>query len=127
LKTGQLQKKSVLLVDDNPDIQTVISISMEQLGFQVHSFASGLDAIDELDEVQPRFAIIDYGLPDMTGIEVGRAIREWKFGNQVKLIMFSGSFDPAIKREADSIGFDAYLTKPIRLSVLRELVVSESN
>ena len=95
---------------------------MEQLGCTVHSFTTGQAAIDALDEVQPRVAIINYGLPDMTGVDVGKAIRMWESGEKVKLIMFSGSFDPRMKQEADSAGFDTYLIKPIRISVLRDLV-----
>ena len=120
MKTEISKRKTILLVDDHPDIQTVISVSLEHFGYKVFTAGCGQAAIDSLDEVQPDIAIIDYGLPDMDGIEVGKQIRQHRIGDQVILILFSGAHENKVQDQADSVGFAAYLIKPIRMQLLRE-------
>jgi two-component system response regulator PrrA len=121
LDANDSQSKTILLVDDNPDIQTVISISLEHFGYTVVCAASGEEAIASLSTCQPQTAIIDYGLPDTDGIAVGKQIRQLGEGSQqMILILFSGSDDREIQQQADAAGFDAYIVKPIRIHKLLE-------
>ena len=112
---------TVLLVDDNPDIQTVVSMSLEHFGFSVVCVGSGSEALAAITSHQPSLVIIDYGLPDMDGISVGERIRQ-SSGDQVKLILFSGSIDDAIKTRAEAAGFVDYLLKPIRMNELKRRI-----
>jgi DNA-binding response OmpR family regulator len=120
-----MEQQHVMLIDDNTDIQAVIQISLEQLGYQVTCFSEGKYALDAIDDLQPQIAIVDFGLPDMDGINVGKTIRD-RLGNSVKLIMLSGTSDPDVKQHADEIGFDAFLIKPVRLSVLKSQLAHSS-
>ena len=117
------QANTILLVDDNPDIQTVISLSLEHFGYEVICANNGEQAISLTASRKPQIAIIDYGLPDMDGIEVGKRILQLTENDgQVLLILFSGSHDPDIKERADAAGFQTYIVKPIRINSLIEQI-----
>lgn len=121
MEANDSQSKTILLVDDNPDIQTVISISLEHFGYSVVSAANGKEAIASFSECLPQIAIIDYGLPDTNGIAVGKQIRQQEEGSrQTIMILFSGSDDREIRQQADAAGFDSYIVKPIRINKLLE-------
>ena len=115
------QSKTILLVDDNPDIQTALSISLEHSGYSVVSAANGKEAIASSNACQPQIAIIDYGLPDTDGIAVGKQLRQQEEGGQhIILILFSGSDEREIRQQAEAAGFDAFIVKPIRIHQLLE-------
>jgi DNA-binding response OmpR family regulator len=112
--------KIVLLVDDNTDIQTVMSISLEQQGYSVQVAGDGESALEMLDSIQPDFAIIDKGLPDLDGLQLGKKIRQHSSGALTRLVLFSGHHEPDLVEQATQIGFVAFLTKPISLKILLE-------
>lgn len=125
MEANDSQPKTILLVDDNPDIQTVISISLEHFGYSVACASSGKEALSAYSACQPQIAIIDYRLPDTNGIVVGKQIRQQEKGSQrMKMILFSGSDDREVRQQADAAGFDAYIVKPIRINKLREQLQS---
>ena len=116
--------KIVLLVDDNTDIQTVMSISLEQHGYSVRVAGDGESALELLDSIQPDVAIIDRGLPDTDGLQLGKQIRQHPSGAQTKLVLFSGYHEPDMIQQATEIGFVAFFVKPIRLNFLLEKLQS---
>ncbi len=123
MEANELKRPTILLVDDNPDIQTVISLSLEHYGYSVVGAANGEEAISLLSNCQPTVAIIDYRLPDINGIAVGEKIRMLERGDsRMLMILFSGSHDPKIQQQADAAGFDAYIIKPIRVNSLLEQI-----
>ena len=114
------KKPTVLLVDDNRDIQTVISISLRHFGFSVVCVGDAQQAIEAVNNHRPSIAIIDYGLPGTDGITLGQQIKQSGWGDQIKLMLFSGSFDADMKARADAAGFEDYLIKPVRMNELKK-------
>ena len=117
----------VLLVDDNSDIQFAMSTSLSHHGCKVIGALSGEVAIQSVAVDRPDIAIVDYGLARMTGIEVGRLIRESEFGKDIDLILLSGNLDPDLKQQAEDAGFDAYFVKPISMSVVLDRIENPPN
>lgn len=110
-----------MLVDDNMDVRMVIAMGLEHLGYDVIECVDGREALRRCDEETPDVAIIDQGLPDIRGIEVGQQILQ---ANQRPLVvaLLTGSDGPELRQQAKTAGFDGFLVKPIRIQSLAEWI-----
>ncbi len=115
-------KPTILLVDDNADILTVIKLSLELLGYRVFEFSNGHDALEQFETVRPSIAIIDQGLPDLLGLDVGRRIRKLEFGKTCPLILLTGTDCPTLRDDANDAGFCDFLVKPVRINTLSDCI-----
>jgi two-component system CheB/CheR fusion protein len=110
----------VLVVDDNPDV--VWSITQLLEGFEVRTASSGRQAIGMLEGWRPDVAVLDLGLPDMSGLEVARAIRATSWGAGMLLIAATGWGQETDRTHAREAGFDAHLVKPLNMRELLSLI-----
>ncbi len=117
----------ILLVDDYDDIRTVISLSFEQFGYRVIAVGDGASALAMVENNRFDLAIIDLGLPDFDGIELGARIRELANGKQLPLFLFSGRHNSELDARAKAVGFGALILKPVRMDKLLETVQSTLN
>lgn len=105
----------ILLVEDNPDSSEMLKMVLQSRGYEVDVACSGKEALDRVHHQCPIAAIVDIGLPDMTGIEVVQQLRNESPTKLPLLIAVSGYGEDDDKRAAREAGFDAYLTKPVRV------------
>lgn len=103
----------LLLVDDSPGILNMLAMSMQLQGFEVATAEDGTKAIELFDTFRPEIAIIDIGLPDITGYQVARTIRANENGASPRLIALTGYGQDSDRRRALEAGFDLHLVKPI--------------
>ena len=68
--------RRVLIVDDDPDIQRLVSYNLSQAGFDVTSAGSGRKALESIQREPPDLVVLDLMLPDIDGIEVCRTLRQ---------------------------------------------------
>jgi CheY-like chemotaxis protein/two-component sensor histidine kinase len=113
----------ILVVDDNEDAADSIAMLLTLEGHQVRTGYSGQFALAELAEFVPHVALLDIGLPDMTGYELARHMRA-AAGVSLCLIAVSGYGQPEDKARSQSAGFNAHLVKPVRIEDLRSLLAS---
>jgi PAS domain S-box-containing protein len=113
----------VLVVDDNEDAALLLSMLLEQRGYPVRTASSGREAIASLEHFVPEVAILDLGMPDMSGFEVARALRE-RLGRNVRLLALTGYGQDRDREATRAAGFDAHLVKPVALDVLLEVLES---
>jgi CheY-like chemotaxis protein len=114
--------RRILLVEDNVDAAQMLSELLEVQGHQVTVAETGTAALEHLRRRGADVAICDVGLPDMTGYELGRAIRAEESLRGIYLVALTGygqAEDRARSREA---GFDQHLVKPVRPDVLDTLL-----
>jgi two-component system CheB/CheR fusion protein len=114
--------RHVLLVDDQPDARASLADVLEMLGHQVFTAANGPEALRLAWEEQPEVAIVDIGLPGMTGYELAQQLRRIPGGDRARLIALTGYGSPEDKERARQAGFDAHLTKPADLTELERLL-----
>jgi two-component system CheB/CheR fusion protein len=103
---------------------------LESLDHIVLDASDGADAVELISREKPDAALIDIGLPTMSGYEVAQRIRENKDLQDVMLVALTGYGAPGDISAARSAGFDAHLIKPADLHRIEELLSSmkpESN
>jgi two-component system CheB/CheR fusion protein len=103
----------VLVVDDNRDAAETLGMVLQLAGYAVVTAFSGPDALALGARDRPRAAIIDIGMPAMSGYEVARRARREAWGRNAVLIALTGWGQEQDKQTARSAGFDEHLTKPV--------------
>jgi len=101
----------ILLVDDEDGIRTVLSISLEDIGYTVHAARDGDEALQLFSELRPPIVLTDIKMPGMDGIELLKTIKRIDPDTEVIMITGHGDMDLAIK----SLKHEAtdFITKPI--------------
>jgi signal transduction histidine kinase/ActR/RegA family two-component response regulator len=113
----------ILVADDNRDSADSLAMLLEFDGHDVTVTYSGHQAIDRGREGHPDIVILDIGMPDMTGFEAARRIRQEVWGGKVFLIAMTGWGQTEDKERAKAAGFDRHLTKPVD-SVELEVIIA---
>ena len=117
-------KRRVLIVDDDADSADLLVQLLEMRGHDARSVNSARDAMAEAPGFQPHVAILDVGLPDMSGYELAQLLRNCEGLAECKLIAVTGySGDSALARSKMS-GFDQHLVKPVDLEALARSVLA---
>jgi signal transduction histidine kinase len=111
-----MMDKSILLVDDEEGIRKVLSILLADMGYQVHTAATGTEALRAFEKLRPPIVLTDIKMPEMDGIELLRNLKQISPETEVILITGHGDMDLAIK----SVKYEAtdFVTKPINDEVL---------
>src|SRR4051794_23424451 len=99
----------VLVVDDEPQIVRGLRVVLRNAGFQVDSAGTKEEALDALAHRPPDAVLLDLVLPDGSGVDVCRAVREW---SELPIIVVSAVGDEREKVRALDAGADDYVTKP---------------
>lgn len=102
--------ETVLLVDDESSIISLVKMYLQRDGFRVESAADGLAALEAVERLRPALVILDVMLPRLDGFEVCRRLRG--AGNQVPIIMLTARDEDIDKILGLELGADDYLTKP---------------
>jgi signal transduction histidine kinase/ActR/RegA family two-component response regulator len=112
----------VLVVDDNRDSADALALVLEADGYQVMVGYSGQQALDIARQARPDAVILDIGMPDITGFEVARRIRQEPWGRDVLLVAMTGWGQAKDKERAKAAGFDRHFTKPLDPGELQRLL-----
>lgn len=119
-------QRRVLIVDDDADSADLLVQLLEMRGHEVRSVNSGSRAVTEAAQFLPHVAILDVGLPDMSGYELAQVLRKCEALAECKLIAVTGySGDSALAR-SKMAGFDMHLVKPVDLETLARSVLSDA-
>ena len=103
---------TVLVVDDDDGHRELISTVLGRAGFSTVDAANGEDAMTAARRHQPRLVVLDVRMPDLSGYEVCRRLRD-EFGDTVSIVFLSGERTEGFDRAAGLlVGADDYLVKP---------------
>src|SRR5256884_9834798 len=106
----------ILVVDDEPSIVDAVATALRYEGFEVREEVSGRGALTAIAEFEPDLVVLDWMLPDIEGIEVGRRLRERGFKTAVLFLTAKDATENKV--EALRAGGDDYVTKPFSLAEL---------
>ena len=116
---ADLSGKSILIVDDDPDVVTAITMSLNDLGAQVFQAVDGGQAVDMCEKHQPDLVVLDMMLPKRSGFLVLDRIKKGKpKGAKPRVIMITGNLGTRHKTYAETLGVDDYINKPFRMERL---------
>jgi two-component system, OmpR family, phosphate regulon response regulator PhoB len=110
----------VLIVDDDPDIQRLVSYNLSQAGFQVTTATTGRTALEAVQKQSPDLIILDVMLPDIDGLEVCRTLRQRDHSRRIPIIMLTARTEEIDRVVGFELGADDYVMKPFSP---RELVL----
>jgi signal transduction histidine kinase/CheY-like chemotaxis protein len=114
--------RRVLVADDNLDAGESLAMLLRLEGHEVEIARNGPEALALFDRMKPEIAILDIGMPGLSGYEVAQRIRARKAANEVTLIAVTGWGQEADKARAAESGFDHHFTKPIEPESLAALI-----
>lgn len=112
--------KRILIVDDDHDIQRLVSYNLKQAGFEALTATTGREALDTIVKELPDIIILDLMLPDIDGNEVCRIVRENEATAQIPVLMLTARGEEIDRVLGFELGADDYVTKPFSP---RELVL----
>src|SRR5262249_10404240 len=110
-----MSKPTVLVVDDEPQILRVIRVSLPLRGYEVITASSGEEALDQIGKQVPDLIILDLVMPEMSGLDVCRRVREF---STVPIIVLSAKGAESDKVAALDLGADDYVAKPFGMDEL---------
>lgn len=113
-------RTELLVVDDDPDCRRALSDLLTADGYHVACAAGGREALRLISSKRPDCVILDYAMPEVTGFEVLRTLRE--SGNDVPVVLLSAKSDSYDKVSGYSSGADVYVGKDEDPGVLRAAV-----
>ena len=102
-------KPDILVIDDEVQIRRLLRLTLEAAGHRVREAATGALGLNEAAVLRPDAVILDLSLPDLSGLDVLRRLREW---SQIPVLILSVRDGEAEKIAALDAGADDYLTKP---------------
>jgi len=111
-----VSEHKILVVDDEPSIVDAVATALRYEGYAVEEAKTGREALSAVASFEPDLVVLDWMLPDIEGIEVGRRLRERGFKTAVLFLTAKDATENKV--EALRAGGDDYVTKPFSLAEL---------
>jgi two-component system KDP operon response regulator KdpE len=110
-----MRRFSILVVDDDPQVQRMLRSQLGGAGYEVRLAGSGHEALDTLTEDEPDLVLLDVMMPGADGLAVCRQLRQW---SSVPVILLTAADRAETKIAGLDLGADDYLTKPFHMGEL---------
>ena len=111
----------LLITDDDHALRRAIADVFRQLGLEISTAGDGDEAINLIDGGNIHLVVVDVHMPRVSGLEVIRHAQS--FNRKLPCILMSAALDESIEREAEQMHAYRVLSKPLRVSTLRETVM----
>jgi len=112
----------ILVVDDEPDVVTILTKYFVDAGYSVDAASHGGDALIAVSQYRPDVVVLDILMEGLDGVQVLQRIRA--LDPAIRVIMITGSADTTLKPTAMAMGAFAYVTKPVSLGLLHQAVAA---
>ena len=116
------RRRRILVIEDEAQVATLLRRGLEAIGYDVEITATGDLGLAEAQAHQPDLVILDLRLPDRSGYEVCKALRQLYHSWIVPVVMLTGLDRPIDQLRGYAHGADAYVTKPFQFEELREVI-----
>jgi DNA-binding NtrC family response regulator len=124
LSESQQKPSSVLLIDDDRDILTVLKHSLELKGMNTNGFTNPVLAVEHFRNNAASYDIVisDIRMPQMNGFEVARAVKEIRSDIKVAFITAFEINKSEFEKVLPSTKVDAFITKPVKSATFAEII-----
>src|SRR5690606_35725391 len=113
--------KTILIVEDEPDVSQALTLALEMEGFAIENVSNGREALAKLEEMQPDLILSDVMMPELTGIEMVEEIRKSRHRSVPVILMSAGYLDEDERGAAVE-----FLRKPLDLANLLAAIRGQS-
>ena len=120
----ELKDLKVLLVEDVEDTRLFMRLALEDHGFIVFEAADGQSAVEVASRELPDVILMDLTLPVMDGFSAAKLIREHEQLKDIPIIAVTAHQETDFRQDAEHSGFNAYVTKPIDVNWLKDLIAT---
>lgn len=114
--------RTILIVEDSDDARYFMRLALEDMGYLIVEAENGARAVEVAEAERPDIVLMDLSLPVMDGIMATRKIRETDGLGSVPVIAVTAHQETDFREGAKAAGFNAYVTKPIDIEFLSELI-----
>lgn len=113
-----------MVVEDNVVNQRVITSMLKNCGYKSDIATNGLEALEAFGKTDYEIILMDCGMPEMDGFEATKEIRKKEDGSDkaVTIVALTAHAFDEIKEKCDEAGMDDFLTKPLQLKTIKELL-----
>jgi DNA-binding response OmpR family regulator len=115
-------KTTVLVVDDDPEIVTMVSLRLTKRGYNVVTATDGIEALEAARRERPALIVLDVMMPGKNGWEVVRALKQDPVTEKVKIVMLTAIGEQVNAMTSSLYGADAFIDKPFDFTVLEKTV-----
>ncbi|MFP4323644.1 MAG: response regulator [Anaerolineales bacterium] len=113
---------TILIADDNPTIQRIISHTLRRAGHEIITAYDGLEALDILEQHTIELGIFDIAMPEMDGLTLLQTVRKSPEYAALPVVMLTASGQDEDRVQAETLGADGFLTKPTSSREILDLV-----
>ena len=114
--------KAVLVADDDPDILSIVSMSLEAQGYTVYKATNGREAVDLAKEHHPDLVLMDMMMPIVSGYEAVVELKADATTRDITIVGLSAKAMATDMERATDVGIDGYITKPFRIAQVLTVV-----
>ena len=118
-----MDKKKILIVDDEADLVEMLTLRLEANDYEVAAAYDGQDGLDQARRLKPDLIILDLMLPKLDGYKVCRMLKFDEKYKQIPIILFTARAQEADVNLGKEVGADAYLAKPFEPKILLDKIV----
>ena len=116
--------KAILVADDDPDILSIVSMSLETQGYSVFRATNGREAVDLAKTHHPDLVLMDMMMPIVSGYEAVAEIKADPATHDITIVGLSAKAMATDMERATDVGIDGYITKPFRIAQVLTVVES---
>jgi CheY-like chemotaxis protein len=114
--------RSILVVDDDPEIVTLLSTRLTKRGYKVSTANDGSSALELVKRERPDLVLLDVMMPGKSGWEVARALKQDPATERVKIVMVTAIGERTNEITAPIYGADAHVDKPFEFEKLEQVI-----
>ena len=113
---------SILIVDDDPEIVSMLSTRLSARGYKVSTASDGRSAIEKAKRELPALVLLDVMMPGKSGWEVARALKQDPVTQAIKIVMVTAIGEHVNELTSPIYGADAHIDKPFEFSDLERVI-----
>lgn len=116
--------RKILVVDDNRDAADSLAAILRVEGHEARAAYSGAEAVQAAEEMKPDVVLLDIQMPEMSGYDVARALRDYRRGVRAVIVAVTAYGQESDRLAARQAGFHHHITKPVDPARVLEIIES---
>lgn len=119
-----MSSPTVLVVDDDPEIVSMVSLRLSKRGYRILTASDGNEALEVARRERPALILLDVMMPGRNGWEVARALRQDPVTEKTKIVMLTAIGEQVNEMTSPLYGADAYIDKPFDFAHLEQTIAA---